>query len=425
MPIYLSADNPRWTPTSEADLQVVIDEGLLEETQYLDAKEAPSNKGDNKETARDMASFAIDSGTLIIGIAEDKTNRTFTLAPQPLKGLPEKIEQIARSIPDPPLNVITQEIRSEADPTQGYLIVHIPASPVAPHMVEGRYWGRGDKTKYRLTDPEVVRLHERRRSADQDALALLRREIENDPIPPGQRKQAHLFLVAQPLAGPRDMLIDLASGPAWSQNLHTFVQKAHTPELNAALKGTDASPSLRDAGNAYRRGRGAALATNNLGDGRRFTPFTESRPEIALELRVHEDGGLRLFHSRLSAELRYDAQDTEQVLLDDTAVNLTRRFLALVRAAAEEAGYFGNWAMALGATGLNGLQTHSGATTLGFGNPARYDEDTYTETTAVTWAELTQAPGAVTRRLAGPLLRALATEDRYAAALDDQTPPST
>ncbi|GLY76034.1 hypothetical protein Airi01_043010 [Actinoallomurus iriomotensis] len=62
---------------------------------------------------------------------------------------------------------------------------------------------------------------------------------------------------------------------------------------------------------------------------------------------------------------------------------------------------------------------------LGFGNPARYDEDTYAETTTATWAELTQAPEAVTRRLAGPLLRALATEDRYTAALNDQTAPST
>ena len=168
-PIYLSADNPRWTPKTEADLQAVIDQGLLHETQYLDAKEVPSTKGDNKETAKDMASFAIDSGTLIIGIAEDKTNRTFSLAPQPLNGLPERIEQIARSIPDPPLNVITQEIPSEADPAQGYLIVHIPASPTAPHMVDGRYYGRGDKTTHRLTDPEVARLHERRRTADQNA----------------------------------------------------------------------------------------------------------------------------------------------------------------------------------------------------------------------------------------------------------------
>ncbi|TDD64985.1 hypothetical protein E1293_40860 [Actinomadura darangshiensis] len=143
-----------------------------------------------------MASFAIDGGTLIVGIAEDKDNRAFTLAPQPLKGMAEKMEQIARSIPDPPLNVITQEIESEADPTTGYLIIHIPASPAAPHMVDNRYWGRGDKTKYPLPDPEVVRLHERRRITDRDALALLQREIDADPIPADQRQQAHLFLVA-------------------------------------------------------------------------------------------------------------------------------------------------------------------------------------------------------------------------------------
>ncbi|MEV5499354.1 hypothetical protein AB0M50_28540 [Nonomuraea fuscirosea] len=35
--------------------------------------------------SRDMVSFAIDSGTLIVGIAEDKTNRTFTRAPRALK----------------------------------------------------------------------------------------------------------------------------------------------------------------------------------------------------------------------------------------------------------------------------------------------------------------------------------------------------
>jgi hypothetical protein len=193
-----------------------------------------------------MASFAVDSGTLIIGIAEDKTNRTFTLAPQPLKGLPEKIEQIARSIPEPPLSVITQEIPSDADPTQGYLIVHIPASPAAPHMVDGRYYGRDDKTKYFLSDPEVVRLHERRRIADHDALALLQHEIDDDPIPAAQRQQARLFLLVQPLAGRPDMLLDLTSGPRWNINLADFTQKAFTPEVNTALDGADVAPSLRD-----------------------------------------------------------------------------------------------------------------------------------------------------------------------------------
>lgn len=234
-PIYLSADNPRWTLKTEAELQAAIDDGLLGESRYLDAKEAPSSKGGNKETARDLASFAIDSGTLIIGIAEDKPNQTFTLAPQPLNGLAEKMEQIARSIPDPPLHILTTAISTDTDPSQGYLVVHIPASPVAPHMVDGRYYGRGDKTKYALPDPEVVRLHERRRIADQDALALLEHEIDNDPIPANHRRQAHLFLVAQPMAGRPDMLLDLVRGPKWHQKLTVFRDKALTPELRGRL----------------------------------------------------------------------------------------------------------------------------------------------------------------------------------------------
>jgi predicted HTH transcriptional regulator len=80
---------------------------------------------------------------------------------------------VARSIPDPPLNVITEVI--ETAPGTGYLIVHIPASPAAPHMVEGRYFGRGDKTKHRLSDAEVLRLHAQRNTAEADALALLSR----------------------------------------------------------------------------------------------------------------------------------------------------------------------------------------------------------------------------------------------------------
>jgi hypothetical protein len=105
----------------------------------MDLKAMPGSKGDNKEAAKDMASFAIDSGTLIYGIAEDKVNRTFTLTPQPLNGLAEKLEQIARSIPDPALSIVSDEIPADADSTQGYLVVHIPASPIAPHMVDNRY----------------------------------------------------------------------------------------------------------------------------------------------------------------------------------------------------------------------------------------------------------------------------------------------
>jgi predicted HTH transcriptional regulator len=190
IPIYLSAGNPRWTPGNEADVQAGIDRGLLGESHYLDLKQVPATRGDNKEAARDLVSFAVDGGTLIYGIAEDKANRTFALAPQPLNGLAEKMEQIAlSSLVDPVLTVACEEIPSDADPAGGYLVIHIPASPVAPHMADGRYYGRNDKTKYVLSDPEVFRLHERRRAADRDALMLLEAEIGNDrsPLTSGSR----------------------------------------------------------------------------------------------------------------------------------------------------------------------------------------------------------------------------------------------
>ncbi|QKW36246.1 ATP-binding protein [Actinomadura sp. NAK00032] len=418
--IYLSASQPRWTPQCEADLQTALDGGLIGESHYIDLKEVPSSKGGNKESARDMASFALDGGTLIVGIAEDKENRVFTLSPQPLKGLAEKMEQIARSIPDPPLNVVTREIESGADPGMGYLIIHIPASPAAPHMVDGHYWGRGDKTKYKLADAEVVRLHERRRIADRDALALLQEEIDDDPIPEVIHKQAHLFLVAQPLAGRPDLLLEFTSASSWNVDLHHFIQKAYAPDVQAAVGSDVVSPTLGEIGNGFRRSRGIARATPNLADRSAFNPTTSYHPENALELQVHEDGGLRLFFSRLSDVRGQGSRPDEQVIIDAAAVIHTRRFLALVVAAGEQAGYFGNWALALGATGLRGLRAAPGRNSWGDGPP--YDRDTYSVSTATTWAELNQSPGAITRRLTGPLLRALGTESSYSSALTDPEP---
>ena len=58
----------------------------------------------------------------------------------------------------------------------------MPPSPSAPHMVEGRYIGRGDKTKRYLADAEVLRLHARRASQEIDAVQLLQAEFDRDPI---------------------------------------------------------------------------------------------------------------------------------------------------------------------------------------------------------------------------------------------------
>ncbi|MEV0163823.1 hypothetical protein [Nonomuraea fuscirosea] len=138
------------------------------------------------------------------------------------------------------------------------------------------------------------------------------------------------------------------------------------------------------------------------------------------DLQVHEDGGLRLFFSRLSDQRRQGSAPAEQVIYEGATVSNTRRFLGLVVEAGERAGYFGNWTLALGATGLRGLRVALSRNAWGDGPP--YDRDSYTATTAATWAELNQRPGAITRRLIGAFLRALATESYYSSALTDPHP---
>ena len=58
------------------------------------------------------------------------------------------------------VQIRTTEIESTAQPSRGYLVVHVPAS--------GRYYGRGDKTNRLLSNTEVVRLLDRRPAARSD-----------------------------------------------------------------------------------------------------------------------------------------------------------------------------------------------------------------------------------------------------------------
>lgn len=90
--IHFGPHQPRWEPRSEGDLRTGIDDGLLAESHWLDLKrELGPGKRTNKELARDLASFAVDGGTLIVGVEE--TDNGPGLAPQPMQGLREKVDQ--------------------------------------------------------------------------------------------------------------------------------------------------------------------------------------------------------------------------------------------------------------------------------------------------------------------------------------------
>src|ERR1700674_5886981 len=103
-----------WPPSTEEDLRLAATEGALEEHHKVDVKrEIPAGDSANKELAKDLASFAIDGGRLIIGIDE---SAGFALTPVDLKGLADRIDLVAHSRVDEPLDVEITTIRTAADP---------------------------------------------------------------------------------------------------------------------------------------------------------------------------------------------------------------------------------------------------------------------------------------------------------------------
>lgn len=418
MSVYLDAGQPLWRPRSEADLQAAIDAAILVESHYLDVKrEIPEGSSANKELARDLAQFGNDGGTLLIGVAEHAHG--LALTPVRLAGLRERVDAVAVTRIDPPLPVLTTELPSAADPSQGYLLVHVPASPAAPHMVDHRYVGRRDSQRYHLPDPEVLRLHERRRGRERSTLDLIRAEFDRDPIGGDRQRQAHLFLLAEPDAPRPDMLLDHLTQPVlWS----LIDGGGYTrPEVIAALGQADKmAPALRSATQFAGRANGAALSTYGIGADR--TPLPDERTGLVnedfVEIEFSDAGAIRIVLGRLSDRLPDDPCQ-QQWVFEGGAVIYVRRLLGVLLHLSTEVGYLGTWHLGVGATGLRGLTSYDNR--YGYGDH-RFETSTYTRTASVTYADLEQRPGNVTRQLLGGFLRNLGTEGRYQKELADPSP---
>ncbi|MFH9958932.1 hypothetical protein ACH4OX_32615 [Streptomyces roseolus] len=89
--------------------------------------------------------------------------------------------------------------------------------------------------------------------------------------------------------------------------------------------------------------------------------------------------------------------------------------LELIRLISEDVGYCRNWTVAVGANRLRDRRRHHGQ--FEFPSNHRYSADMYEESTSATLAELRDAPTMVTRRLLGPLLRSLDSEEAFAKAV--------
>lgn len=387
---------------SETELQAMLDSGVIREGHALDVKREYGPKS-NPALATDMAAMALDGGCIVIGVDEVGAGK-MALSPVSLQGLKERVAQVASMGIDPPLIVQTNEVPSALDDGRGYLVVIVPQSPLAPHMVDGKYRGRADSTNRVLSDAEVVRLHATRKERRQEFSTRLAAEVDRDPMRETEDDSicSHLFVLLQPLADSGRLLLDAARG--------TKVDKWLEASLRSGSVGgrANVSPDLHEGGFIHRRAKGWSIHSYDLDESRRAIPAARQR--TAYDLEVDEDGTIHTFLGSASLTV-YDSK----AIFEEAIFGFTKRALLLALHISQSSGYRGAWMAGVALTDLEqGRSAHAITHTDGRWaievaqrTLPSYSERDMSEVTQTTVHELEVAMNDVLDRLLGQLNRAL------------------
>ncbi|OHU66164.1 hypothetical protein BKG85_02780 [Mycobacteroides chelonae] len=380
-----------WQPRTLAEVQSAIENGLLEENHFLDLKrELSSAQSATRDIAKDIAAFAIDGGLILVGVDEGPP---VTINPVQLNGLAERVEQIGLMSVSEPVAVTTRLLRTAVDSETGILAVSVPASPRAPHMADGRYYSRGDKTNYRLSDPEVFRFHQRRVETRSDLIADVVSVLESA----APQHESLLAVVAEPLSSATDFLEELSAHADWNSEVRSLIQSALTNRQHSY------TPSLAAPLRAVRRPAGVALATTDEAIG------TDQRKRTA-EITFGESGRITLLSERSTAIRDFPNVSPRpadlKVIFDSLIVGNIELVVRLLAQVAKKYGYFGAWQIAVVVTGLDGGTSVKAVDPWGDPGPI-YTESTYSRAIEATFVELNDVPNKVIARLALRLLRSL------------------
>lgn len=367
-------------------VKVAAEGGLLEETPWVELKErlTPGKCG-NRELAKDLAALSVYGGVLVIGVRD----KTFEVVGCDVSGYDTRISQVAATAIHPPLTpVIYPAIANPEDGTKSVLVVEVPASSVAPHMANDKYWGRSSEGTRPLSDPEVRALISARDATDATFRARLLAMPSNDPVndrvlnaPTGN---GHIFLLAEPCA------------PVFSRDLDADLVPVVWNEVGGAAN-KKVLASLRER---IRDPRGVGLAYPAAAD-----PVVERRHEHSVaHLLIFDDDNSIEFASGGGTR----SPEGMEVVANDIVVTAVREFLQLIQVLSQKHwAYTGEWRVGLH---INGLK----------GKPISFNDFTrrnMTFTTETVTAQLVTSPAAwddgidpVARQLMAGFLRAIGCE---------------
>lgn len=385
-----------WIPKSEEEIVNVVTSGSLEETAIFDAKKEIPAK--NIETAKDIAAMANDGGVIIYGIAEDEYNRPTILNPIPLVNQAERIASIVRtSVAEPP-DVKIYPIETKDDPSVGYLVIVIPASPRAPHMVEAgkqfRYYGRTAKGNTPLTEAEVARLYERRQRWEVNREALLDNEIQNAPLPSHQ-DFAYLYLFVRPVARKEAMLDEAVHE---GERIHGVLHDLVDTVTNFTVFPRNYDPDLRHPKRWLKRVDGYFGRMDGAND-----PSQKRAPRDTLDLAIDFDGTGHIFCGRAAERI-----GNNFMFFPSLAAGITMRFITLLGILYDRANYMGPIDIGLAITGLKGCVITGNKGVIRGAIP--YDRDKYRRTDRVSAIIFKEDPRSVAKKLLMPLFDAMSQE---------------
>ena len=277
-------------------------------------------------------------------------------------------------------------------------------------MVDHVYFGRADRGKMKLSDPQVREIVERRLLGQADLTVLLDDLEKLDPIPDRtHRANGRLLLVVHPVAGRDDALVQLSTAAAATE-LDAAVGRA------VAARGASSrfSPDL-GSGLWQRRSDGMACL-------RGVSESGSVRENSLLELTVREDGGVALLCGAGTLQqpsgwgpLGGDHHPPVfRVVSGELVLGLVHGTVALAADLADQhSGYQGQWQIGLRLTGLARAFAQEYVREGDTEDVQPYNRDTYQRTTTAHTVELTDHAASITERLVAPLLRGLAIDHRY------------
>jgi hypothetical protein len=344
-------------PKTEQELDLALQSGHLQESHFVDFKEAlPEGKSGNKSIAKDLASFSIDGGHLIVGVAESADG--FILKPISLSNQSERVEQIALSLVEPPVFIRTDFIPSVLHPGRGYLIINVPASDFAPHMVEDRYMARSDKTQRTLSHTEVFRFHESRAKSSERLSQEIKKQIARDPIPPDIRTFPHLHITATPRLATSPLFLEILRDDNCFNRLRDLLKLA--AERTPLTKSSSRNHLVTVVTSFALRHDGVALYSGNIHKNRAFKDPGARHPEGITEIEFSQEGQIRFFNGQVGYRNIENGAEGSPGIEPQWIVEQARELLELVAIASRSVNFGGRWDFSLAITGISGLRVFRG-----------------------------------------------------------------